>query len=354
MEWFDEFLNDVSGGKKGSIDFKVFKGTDLQIGSHVPYGVPSRIPQLDLAIGRNGYPAGRSVEVFGFEHVGKSCAALSAVAAAQRMGGFGVWIDAERSFQADWAIKNGCDPARVVLAEADCIEGIFTVLERAIDAYSSHETKTPLVCAVDSVTAIPSRESQDKDYGEVQRIGTDARAIRIGMRKINAKIANAKVLVIFVNHSIANMNSPMGGGISAGGHALKFNAGLRIQLARKKTVTDEVEDEKVYRGMEVQITVEKNRVGRTSTRQVSCFLLENGFDLYSNLFDGFQRIGVLEAVNKRTFLFKPTETRISRAEWRTFIDEHSKGVDLAYDWFLKKAIEQGEIVAYGGLVSSPE
>ena len=39
---------------------------DITIGSFIPYGIPSRIPQFDLAIGHPGIPAGRVVELFGF------------------------------------------------------------------------------------------------------------------------------------------------------------------------------------------------------------------------------------------------------------------------------------------------
>jgi len=352
LDFRDKFRDELTSGKK-VVDFKIFPATDLHVGSHIPFGVPTGIPQLDMAIGRNGWPAGRIDEVSGFEHSGKSCAGSSAIRQVQRMGGHGIWIDAERSFQADWAETQGVDAGNLTLAEADTIEGIFATIEKVLDAYKNVDEKVPIVIVVDSVTSVPSQEMYDKKFGEVQRVGTDARAIRIGMRKLNARIAESKAVVIFINHSIANVGSPLGGAVSAGGHALKFNAGLRIQLARIGNVQEDEEDEKVYRGMRVGITVEKNRVGRTSTRRFSCFLLENGFCLYENLFDAFQKVDVLERVNNRSYLFKPTNTRLERKEWKTFVEDHSKGVDKAYDWFLKKAAEVGEITNYGGELHRP-
>ncbi len=350
MSWFDDALAQPS--KKG--DSEVFRGTDLQIASHIPFGIPSRIPQLDLSFGRNGYPAGRIVEIFGFEHSGKTCAALSAVASVQRMGGTALWIDAERQFDAEWAQENGVDPKEIRLAYADTIEEIFALQDQWIEKYLKvpERERTPFMMVVDSITAVPSSESSQKDYGDVQRIGTDARAIRNGMRKLNAKLADAKICSIYINHAIANASSPIGGSMSAGGHALKFNAGLRIQLAKRKTVTDEEGDDKIYRGMEVEIKIEKNRVGRTKAKQFKCFLLENGFDLYENLFDAFVDIGVITRVNNRTYLFNPKNEQISRKDWHDYIDSRSQGIEGAYTWFIEKAAELAEIKKYGGQVSS--
>lgn len=342
----------MTSGKKSSAEFKVYTATDLTVGSYIPFGTPSGVPQLDLAIGRPGWPAGRMAEVFGFEHSGKTSLVLSAAAQIQRMGGHVVWIDCERAFSPDWAATNGADPAAIDLAETDTIEGIFSCVDKTLDAYEKIEDdRPPLLIGVDSITSVPSLESFEKNFDDKQRIGTDARAIRVGMRKINARIAASKAVVLFINHSVTNPSSPIpNSSTSAGGHALKFNAGLRIQLSRIKTVQAEQDEEKVYRGMEVGITVEKNRVGRTSTRRLSCFLLENGFDLHENLFDAFQRIDVLEKVNQRYFLFKPSGTKLARSEWKTFVDEHSKGLQEMYRWFLTRAVELGEVVNYGGEV----
>src|SRR3990167_3466617 len=94
MDHFEDFLNELSSGKRNkTLDFHFKKGTDIQLFSNIPFGIPSRIPQLDLAIGRIGLPAGRIIEIFGFEMSGKSCMALAAVASVQRLGGCAVWID---------------------------------------------------------------------------------------------------------------------------------------------------------------------------------------------------------------------------------------------------------------------
>src|SRR3972149_2030669 len=71
-------------------------GTDLTLSSHVKFGIPTPIPQLDLSLGRPGYPAGRLVELYGLPATGKTTAAYHAMAQCQKMGGLAVLIDTER------------------------------------------------------------------------------------------------------------------------------------------------------------------------------------------------------------------------------------------------------------------
>ena len=351
---FDDFLNEMAGSasakkKKDELDFSIFRGTDIQLASHVPFGIPTRIPQLDLSLGRPGYPAGRIVELYGFEMSGKTTGALAAIASAQRRGGFCLWIDAEFAFDKDWAAANGCDPERIMVAEADSIEAILNVQDKALKAHKVvDEQNLPFIMVVDSITAVPSEESLVKDFGEVQRIGTDARAIRNGMRKLTKDIAEHNALAIYINHSTAKtIASPFAKqSQSAGGHALKFYSSLRIEFARTGTVYDGDGPNRTRKGMKVKCLVEKNKVQKTGRPAVECQLLENGFDIYENLFDAMIDIGELEKVNQQTFAFLPTQTQLKRREWKVFIDEHCSGIEDAYKWFLKKSTEKGFIKSY--------
>lgn len=352
---FDDFLNEMAGlakkaeGKKSGLDFSVFKGTDLQLASHVPYGVPTRIPQLDLSLGRPGYPAGRIVELYGFEMSGKTTGALAAMASAQRKGGFCLWIDAEFAWSPEWAMANGVDPDRVVVAEADTIEAILNIQDKALLAHNKIDgDELPFIMVVDSITAVPSEESIVKNFGEVQKIGTDARAIRNGMRKLTKSVAENNAVAIYINHLTAKTAAVSFAkqSQSAGGHALKFYSSLRIQFTRTGNIFAGEGADKTRRGMKVKIEVEKNKVMKTGRPQVECQLLGSGFDLYEDLFDALIYIGEMEKVNQRTYAFIETQTQLSRSEWKDFVDKNTEGIDSLYYWFLKKATEKGFIKAY--------
>lgn len=346
----DDFLQEAT--KAAKKDMKVFRSDDIRIASHIPYGVPTRIPQLDLALSRDGYPAGRVIEIFGFEHSGKSSAALAAIAAAQRMGGIGAWMDAEHAFDPDWARVNGVDPSRVLLYEGDTVESLFECQSSAIEAYSNLKSNAPLVTVIDSVTAVPSSEECSKDYEDVSRLGTDARAIRKCLKKINPRIAENKVTAIYITHSIAKTAAtPFAKqSQSSGGHALKFYSTVRIELAKAGNVKS-VEKNKageeiqIRRGIEVAIGVEKHKAGQIKNLKLNCYLHENGFDLYENLFEAFLHIGAVVKEGKLyNVVFK--NANIHRKDWQHFVDENCGGIDALYEWFLEKSVEKGYIARY--------
>ena len=53
---------------------------------------------LDIALGVNGFPKGRIVEIYGPESSGKTTLAIHAIAECQKNGGIAAFIDAEHAF----------------------------------------------------------------------------------------------------------------------------------------------------------------------------------------------------------------------------------------------------------------
>ena len=60
--------------------------------------IPSGSLGIDLALGVNGYPRGRVIEIYGPESSGKTTLTLHAIAEAQKAGGIAAFIDAEHAF----------------------------------------------------------------------------------------------------------------------------------------------------------------------------------------------------------------------------------------------------------------
>src|SRR3990172_4922458 len=85
----------------------------LTFDSYVPFGVATGLPQLDLNLQTLGYPAGRIIEVYGFERSGKSALAMAAVAECQRQGGKALWIETEHTFDWDRALRAGIDTTQL-------------------------------------------------------------------------------------------------------------------------------------------------------------------------------------------------------------------------------------------------
>lgn len=504
-DWIGDFVEHIAASSKDKFKYSLHAGSDIEIASHVPFGIPTRVPGVDLSIGRPGFPAGRIVEVFGFEgclrgdsfilftvrytdgqiwepwdggesieglyerfhkypgsyyapcmgpdgrisagkivdvvqsgvkecyrvtaetgkgifstldhkyavapdkfvplselrvgdtilirddstsllaspsrilniershksmtydikmegphnfisngfivhNSGKSCLGLAECASAQRLGGHAIWIDAESCWDPDWAELNGCDPDNITVAEADSVESIFTVIERGVHALKKMDGQVPFVFVVDSVTAVPSHESLEKDLSDVERIGTDARAIRRCLRRLARPIAESNAMVMFINHQVANLDGgKFAKPLSAGGNAMKFYSSIRLQMSRVSDIQKTEKGKKVYDGINVRLTVRKNKVGHTAEKATDAQLMHNGFDLYHNLFSAFESIGVLKSEKGlgTKYRFTPKDIILAKNEWRGFVDEHTNGIDEAYKWFLAEAETRGLIKPYG-------
>jgi protein RecA len=335
-------------------------GTDLSLASHVAFGIPSRIPQLDLSMGRPGYPAGRIIELYGLPASGKTTAAYHAIAQCQKMGGLGVLIDTEHTFDPQRAEQCGINVQRLLVSEANDIEEIFEKIDTMLEAYDKDETlkASPIVICVDSVTAVETRVNSLRALADEPKVGEDSRAIRRGLRKINKAIATTNACMIFINHSTMLIGKSFGKqSDSAGGHAIKFFASVRVEFAFVGNITEGKED-KQRRGQVVNLSLIKNKVEKTHAPVVKVELTENGFDIYEGLFEAFQTIGALERVNNVNWHFIPTQTTLAKKEWHALIDSYANaegkvlGIDGFYKYFLRLAANDKHITAYGTSLDS--
>lgn len=259
-EKLDKLLNLLSATRKDTTGksqetLAIYKAGDLRLSSSIPYGIPTQLADLDLAIGKPGWPVGRVVELYGFEASGKTTLGLHAIAQAQAMGGSALFIDTERTFDASRARQIGVDPDNMLVAEADTIEEIFSLMEQTLDNLEKVGYDKAFVIMVDSITGVATEDDTDKDFKAPDRIGSEAKTIRRGMKRINPKIAKQKVLALFVNHAVAKITMYGKQSQAAGGHALKFYSTIRVEVTNLGQIKDE--NTKIRSGQNVKVTVEK-------------------------------------------------------------------------------------------------
>ena len=70
-------------------------------------GIPTGSLSLDMALGGQGIPEGRIIEIYGPESSGKTTLALHVIAESQKEGGIAAFIDAEHALDPSWAKKLG-------------------------------------------------------------------------------------------------------------------------------------------------------------------------------------------------------------------------------------------------------
>jgi recombination protein RecA len=354
---FDDILKAVKKAADKDPHTRVYEAGDITMGSHIPFGVPSGIPRLDLRLGKPGLPAGKVIEYFGFERSGKTTAALHAVAQVQRMGGGGIFIDTEHSFNRDRALEIGVDPDNnFSVLECDTIEAIFRTLDTFIQSKLSGEDDTPLLIMVDSVTAVTSETEMKKKYGEVQRVGEDARVLRYNTRKIMKDIAASNVIVIFINHAVSTIsaNKYAKQSTSAGGHALKFFAALRCEFKNSGNLT--TADKSERRGQKINIAIEKSKIGDVPKPLINDVVLfgTNGFDLATELLEAGKESGWLKGPNQQTYTLRLPDTEpvdFKAKDWPWIIEQHGNAHKM-YRLWREWCKENGKITSwaskYGG------
>ena len=181
---------------------------------------------LDLALGVEGVPRGRVIEIYGPESSGKTSLALHILAEAQKQGGIGAFIDAEHAMDPDYAKKIGVNINELLISQPDSGEQALQIVETLV---RSEEVD---VIVIDSVAALVPQTEIDGEVGEFQ-IGLQARLMSQVLRKLSGMISKTKTIVIFLNQVRMKIGVMWGNPeTTSGGMALKFYASVRIELRR--------------------------------------------------------------------------------------------------------------------------
>lgn len=345
---FDALFNSVSKGIKKDPMASLHKAGDITIKSFVPFGVLTGLPLLDLRIGRPGWPAGRCVELYGFEASGKSTLALTAIAQAQRKGGSGIYIDTEKTWDEERAWDIGVDTENnFAVADADSVEAGFRLVQEIVKAKKEAGINKPLVVVIDSITGVSNEYMRDRIIGEERRIGDDARAIRTGMRMIVSDVAAAKINLFMVNHAISKVAATPYAKQSqaAGGHAIKLFSSVRCNLAHKGWIRHE-EDKNLRIGQEVAIELEKLKGSRNKYPKMTANLMGDiGFDTKESLLEACIEAEIVEH-KKGDKSYKFNEAEFPKRDWPQIIDQNG-GVNKMYDYFIERCVQEGKLSPWG-------
>jgi recombination protein RecA len=213
-------------------------------------GIATGSLSLDIALGGQGIPRGRIIEIYGPESSGKTTLALHVVAEAQQAGGIAAFIDAEHAFDPSWAKKLGVDLEMLLVSQPSYGEEAMHIAEMLIKSNAVD------VIVIDSVAALVPKKELDGDIGDTH-VGLQARLMSQSLRKLTAAIAKSKTAVIFINQIREKIGVMFGSPeTTPGGRALKFYASCRIDVRR---IGQLKEGEEVV-GQRVRAKVVKNKV----------------------------------------------------------------------------------------------
>ena len=213
-------------------------------------GISTGSLSLDLALGGQGIPHGRVVEIFGPESSGKTTLALHAVAQAQRKGGIAAFIDAEHALDPGWAKKLGVELETLLVSQPGSGEEAMHIAEMLIKSNAVD------IIVIDSVAALVPKKELEGEIGD-SHVGLQARLMSQSLRKLTGVIAKSKTAVIFINQIREKIGVMFGSPeTTPGGRALKFYSSCRIDVRRIGQIK---EGEEVV-GQRVRAKVVKNKV----------------------------------------------------------------------------------------------
>ncbi|UOK43209.1 MULTISPECIES: recombinase RecA [Flavobacterium] len=205
---------------------------------------------VDLALGVNGYPRGRIIEIYGPESSGKTTLTLHAIAEAQKTGGIAAFIDAEHAFDRFYAQKLGVDIDNLIISQPDNGEQALEIAENLIRSGAID------LVVIDSVAALTPKSEIEGEMGD-SKMGLHARLMSQALRKLTGTINKTNCTVFFINQLREKIGVMFGNPeTTTGGNALKFYASVRIDI-RKST---QIKDGENVLGNRTKVKIVKNKV----------------------------------------------------------------------------------------------
>ena len=300
----------------GQIEKTFGKGSIMRLdgdSTNVIQGIRTGALSLDLALGGQGVPRGRVIEIFGPESSGKTTLALSIVANAQKAGGVAAFIDAEHALDPSWAKRIGVNLDEILVSQPDTGEQALEICELLVRSNAVD------VVVIDSVAALIPRAEIEGEMGD-SHVGLQARLMSQALRKLTGAIAKSDTVVIFINQLREKIGVMFGNPeTTPGGRALKFYASVRIDIRR----TSSIKEGEANVGNRVRARVVKNKIAPPFREAEFDIMFNEGISVAGDLLD----LAVTEEIVEKSgawFSYKGTRLGQGRENSKTFLRDNAE------------------------------
>jgi recombination protein RecA len=190
---------------------------------------PTPSPGLNRALG-GGFPYGRQVLLWGSKSSAKSSLCLQTIALAQKEGKLCAWIDAEMSYDEEWATSLGVDTSQLIYSEARSINDMVDVgvalLHAGVD-----------VIVIDSISSLlPAvyfeKDSDDlKALDQTKQIGAESKDLKHAWLMLNyANNREKPALIIAISQARNNIQATYTQSAPTGGLTTQFMSSTIVKL----------------------------------------------------------------------------------------------------------------------------
>jgi recombination protein RecA len=217
-------VNELLSKLDPSLRKKVSLGSDV-------YVTKQKTPSISLNNAlKGGLAYGRQVLIWGNKSAGKSSFCLQMIADAQKDNKVCAWIDAEQSFDPEWAKKLGVNTDKLIYSEARTVNDMVDVAVQLMKAKVD-------ILVIDSISALLPAIYFEKDSEELKQlentkqIGAEARDMTNAVKMLNyANNKENKTLLVLISQQRNNIGAMYASHIPTGGQAVKFFSSTVIKL----------------------------------------------------------------------------------------------------------------------------
>ena len=291
----EEFLSQLDP----SLRKRLSNATDVEV-------VKQKTPSISLNNAlKGGFAYGRQVMVWGNKSAGKSSFCLQMIGEAQKEGKLCAWIDAEQSFDPEWAKKLGVDTDKLVYSAAKTINDMVDVATQLMKAKID-------IIVVDSISALLPAIYFEKDSDELKalentkQIGAEAKDMTNAVKMLNyANNQDGQTLLVLISQLRNNIGAMYASHMPTGGLAVKFFSSTVVKLwssdsdnnalKSKIAVGDKLIEGKV--GRKVNWHIDFNKTGPGFLAGEYDFYFDGdtiGVDKVADLVDTAELLGTIE------------------------------------------------------------
>lgn len=245
-------VDDIFGKLNKNTRGRLFRASDITI---------EKLPLASYSLTKDlggGLARGRVATIWGAKSSAKTSMLLQTAGLYQKMGLSCAWVDAEESYDPQWAVGMGVENNDMIISESKSIDAMTADVCELISADVDF-------IVVDSVSGLLPSSYYEKDgsdelkegLGGSKQIGTLSKELSNSLMKINAANSknNSRSVVVFVSQARNAIYSWGAKPQPQGGMSLMYFSSVVIKLHSSATEKEQIKGEKLYGDKLIQVPI---------------------------------------------------------------------------------------------------